>query len=361
MHQWLKKHFIPHEGNSYQPHFLRAEATMAMMAFILLVEAIYLANIFFVFPKSDYVAAIFATVLVNQTNAKRLEGELRLLTPNPILEKAAQMKAADMAAKGYFAHVAPDGTEPWYWFEQAGYKYAAAGENLAVNFTESSDVTNAWMQSPTHRANIMNGDYTEIGIATAEGVYKGRNAIFVVEEFGRPAPIAPAAPTVAAATAVAAPTVTPTTAAPVKPIAAVVTPKPATPQPKPAVVPKPVLAAPTFSATTVPSVVAGAETTLITEPESATIPAETVMPIPALPHTASPVSAIIAAPRQVTTIFYVILGAILALALGLAVFIEIRIQHARIIWNGVLLIALIGALIALNTMLGVGAGAVVGA
>jgi len=108
------------------------------------------------------------------------------LKVSPILEKAAQMKADDMASKSYFAHNTPDGKTPWYWLEQAGYRYIYAGENLAVNFENSEDVETAWMNSPGHFLNIMNPKYTEIGIATSTGIYKGREAVFVVQMFGKP-------------------------------------------------------------------------------------------------------------------------------------------------------------------------------
>ena len=61
------------------------------------------------------------------------------------------MKAQDMATLGYFAHVSPDGKTPWYWIEKVGYDYQYAGENLAINFSDSKDVTNAWMASPLHK------------------------------------------------------------------------------------------------------------------------------------------------------------------------------------------------------------------
>ncbi len=96
------------------------------------------------------------------------------------------MKADDMATKGYFAHTSPEGLTPWYWFAQVGYNYTYAGENLAINFNESKDVDTAWLASPTHRANILNSHYTEIGIATAQGMYKGVQATFVVQMFGTP-------------------------------------------------------------------------------------------------------------------------------------------------------------------------------
>jgi hypothetical protein len=93
-----------------------------------------------------------------------------------------------MAEKGYFSHTGPDGAQPWKWFREAGYRYEYAGENLAVNFNESEDVVNAWMKSPTHRANILKHDFTEVGIGVATGTYKGKEAVFVVQFFGKPAP-----------------------------------------------------------------------------------------------------------------------------------------------------------------------------
>jgi uncharacterized protein YkwD len=134
----------------------------------------------------DSLSAIYASVLVNLTNQNRAVANVSQLIVNPILEKAAQMKADDMAAKGYFAHNTPDGKTPWYWFNLAGYKYTYAGENLAVNFQESADVETAWMNSHGHFLNIMNPKFTEIGIATSTGIYKGRQAVFVVQLFGAP-------------------------------------------------------------------------------------------------------------------------------------------------------------------------------
>lgn len=135
----------------------------------------------------DSISAIYGSVLVKLTNQERVAANVAELTVNPLLEKAAQMKADDMAAKGYFAHNTPDGNTPWYWFEQAGYKYKYAGENLAVNFTNSEDVETAWVNSRGHFLNIINPKYTEIGIATSTGIYKGREAVFVVQMFGAPA------------------------------------------------------------------------------------------------------------------------------------------------------------------------------
>jgi hypothetical protein len=64
--------------------------------------------------------------------------------------------------------------------------YAHAGENLAIHFTDSTEVVEAWMKSPTHRENIVNGKYTEIGVGTAKGTYEGYDTVYVVQLFGAP-------------------------------------------------------------------------------------------------------------------------------------------------------------------------------
>lgn len=97
------------------------------------------------------------------------------------------MKAQDMATKGYFAHTSPEGKKtPWYWLKQVGYQYQYAGENLAINFTDSKDVTNAWMNSPTHKANIVKDKYTEVGTGIATGLYEGRETVFVAQVYANP-------------------------------------------------------------------------------------------------------------------------------------------------------------------------------
>lgn len=136
------------------------------------------------------VAAIIASVMVEITNIDRSQNGLAVLTINPTLGAVAEAKAHDMATKGYFAHTSPEGVTPWYWFKEGGYKFTYAGENLAVDFNESSSVVEAWMNSPTHRANLLGTQFTEIGIAVATGTYQGRPTTFVVQEFGTPIPAA---------------------------------------------------------------------------------------------------------------------------------------------------------------------------
>lgn len=129
-------------------------------------------------------AAVITSVLADLANTDRGLNHVGSLAVSPALSAIAEAKANDMAAGGYFAHTSPGGKTPWYWFQQAGYAFSYAGENLAIDFSDSADVEQAWMNSPTHRANLLNGNFTEIGIATAVGTYEGHTTTFVVEEFG---------------------------------------------------------------------------------------------------------------------------------------------------------------------------------
>lgn len=182
--------------SSLKPHPLQKAAMFGMMSLVLI--SFSLANIHSVlWISSDWlVSTILPAVVTDATNEARMEEGESPLTRSALLDEAARLKAEDMAQNGYFAHWSPTGVSPWHWFEEAGYTYAHAGENLAVHFTDSGEVVEAWLDSPTHRANILNGNYTEIGIGTAEGRYEGYDTIFVVQMFGTPALAAPVAASV---------------------------------------------------------------------------------------------------------------------------------------------------------------------
>lgn len=121
-------------------------------------------------------------------NTERKAQGLGPLTYNKKLAAMALTKAKDMIAKQYFAHVAPDGTDVVMLAERQAYDYLNIGENLAMgDFVSSQDVMTGWMNSPGHRANILNKNYTELGISAIEGNYQGRIVWYAVQEFGRPA------------------------------------------------------------------------------------------------------------------------------------------------------------------------------
>ncbi|MFH1769599.1 MAG: CAP domain-containing protein [Parcubacteria group bacterium] len=187
MLKWLKHYFIPHRHNNHKPHLLHSKTTTFLIGLVLAIECVFLLTSFLIIPNSGFFAAIIPNILVSSANDSRTEYDLGKLEINDVLVQAAEMKANDMVTKGYFAHVSPEGKSPWYWLGQADYKYILAGENLAVNFVDSHDVHTAWMDSPSHKDNILNKTFTEIGIATAQGTYQGQDAIFVVQYFGKPA------------------------------------------------------------------------------------------------------------------------------------------------------------------------------
>lgn len=145
------------------------------------------------------VSTVLPAVVVDLTNSERSQNQVAPLVRSDVLDRAAQQKAEHMARQQYFAHYSPDGVSPWYWFEEVGYTYAHAGENLAIHFTDSTEVVEAWMHSPAHRQNIVGQQYTEIGVGTAKGKYEGYDTVFVVQLFGTPA-VPVVQPTVPAAT-----------------------------------------------------------------------------------------------------------------------------------------------------------------
>lgn len=183
----LEDYFIPNKRNNYAPHGLQKVAMLAMV--VLVVLSFTVANLHsLIWIGSNWmVSTILPAVIVDLTNDQRKDQALSSLRRNPLLDEAARMKAEHMASQEYFAHYSPDGVSPWFWFGRAQYNFVHAGENLAIHFTDSGEVVEAWMDSPTHRANIMNGNYSEIGVGTAEGTYEGFATVYVVQMFGTPA------------------------------------------------------------------------------------------------------------------------------------------------------------------------------
>lgn len=180
------KKFLNHFFRKRKIVLVRKKVVLTIVLAVFFIEAFVFFNISQVIPYERFLASIISGLLTDLTNEERSSFNLGQLTVNPLLEEAATLKAQDMAKKSYFAHTSPEGTTPWHWFEEVGYNFSYAGENLAVNFIDTNVLHRAWLGSAKHRDNILNERFTEIGIGTAEGTYKGRNAIFVVQLFGRP-------------------------------------------------------------------------------------------------------------------------------------------------------------------------------
>lgn len=180
----IKRGFVPHKENDFQPGILKPRS-LFILAVVLLILKILIFSWFFCFPKTDQFAIITSSRLIELTNQERIASGLQSLKVNQQLVQAAQQKAQDMINNNYFDHNSPTGTTPWYWLDKVDYKYRAAGENLARDFTESKFLHQAWMNSSSHRANILNNKYQEIGIAVVEGIINGKRTVLAVQFFGK--------------------------------------------------------------------------------------------------------------------------------------------------------------------------------
>lgn len=129
--------------------------------------------------------------VVELANKERASQNLPLLAVNGLLAKAARDKLDDMLKNNYFEHTSPAGFTPWHWLAKNGYDYKYAGENLAMNFLSAEGQNKAWMESRTHRDNILNARYQEIGTAVGQGTINGRETIVAVQEFGARADFIP--------------------------------------------------------------------------------------------------------------------------------------------------------------------------
>lgn len=317
----LKKHFIPHAGNDHRPHILRNNNIRNIVILVLLLEVFtFLIPTLIQINRTGGMAAVLPAILADLTNEKRESQNLSILTTNPILVQAAELKAKDMATKGYFAHTSPEGKTPWYWLELTGYKYQYAGENLAINFSDSKDVTDAWMASPTHRANIVKDKYTEVGTGIATGLYEGKETVFVAQIYANP----------------------------LKEIKTQITPI-KTETPKVNVPPKIALVEKINNES---SNVLGAEVTPPTQIAS------TILVTPEIkgvndnsinqPQKITLWQKVIASPRNTTkTILCVIFG-VITIALLLYIFIKRRNHHLGLITNGLIVLAIIGAILSAN-------------
>ncbi len=328
----FKKYFVPHEENDHRPHILRARSVAFVLVVAFAVEgALWLGASQFA-PRSRLFGIIVANALVDETNQSRVANGDAPLAVSPLLTAAAQEKANDMVANDYFAHTSPAGLSPWYWFERVGYGFTYAGENLAVNFSDSQDVTNAWMNSPEHRANILNADFTQIGMATATGTFEGHPAVYVVELFGAPAPAAPPAETPIAFVNTAAAAGRKVATAGISAGAPARTTGKASSNNE------------SFAA------VKGAATAA-----SSTVTAPVLAPVAvaggapaAVPPQTNPVQSAAANPRALANDIYLAVIALFAIALGINIFVKIHVQHPQVIFGGMLVIVVAGLLIILN-------------
>ncbi len=185
----LHYYFIPSEKNNFRAKTLHHDflTYYLVLAFVLVfVMRNFGGNV----NRILGIATDITAVKLNEfTNTQRQKNNLSPVVYNQKLSNAAKKKAEDMFEKNYWAHFAPDGRTPWDFILGSGYSYELAGENLAKNFLFSQNVVDAWMQSPTHRDNILRPEYTEAGYAVVNGVLNGEQTTLVVQIFGKPSAI----------------------------------------------------------------------------------------------------------------------------------------------------------------------------
>src|SRR3954463_14801984 len=120
--------FVPRHSNNQKA--LLIQSPFIALAIFGLIACQLAVNLFGIKGKVlGYAAQISPSEVIRLTNEKRAQNGLPAVVENSVLSRAAQAKGVDMVTKGYWAHVAPDGTQPWAFFANVGYKYRYAGEN----------------------------------------------------------------------------------------------------------------------------------------------------------------------------------------------------------------------------------------
>ncbi|HRN95981.1 MAG TPA: CAP domain-containing protein [Candidatus Levybacteria bacterium] len=197
MRRVTKHYFIPHEHNNFRSKLLHHSSLLVLIFFLFFTSI----SVHVVQQQKPEILGVAYSInqqeLLEYTNNARKERGLEPLTLNESLVSAANGKAQHMFSNNYWAHFAPDGTSPWQFIKGAGYQYIFAGENLAKGFTDSKSVVDAWLNSPSHRDNLLSDKYKEIGFAVSEGQIEGVETVLVVQMFGAQDVPAPTESTVA--------------------------------------------------------------------------------------------------------------------------------------------------------------------
>ncbi len=129
-------------------------------------------------------ANINVNELVSLANSERQSRGISQLTVDSRLIQAAKAKGEDMIEKDYWSHYGPNGESPWKFILASGYDYIYGGENLAKDFFSAAPIHSAWMSSPSHKSNILNSNFTNVGIAAVTGNFQGKETTIVVQMFG---------------------------------------------------------------------------------------------------------------------------------------------------------------------------------
>ncbi|MDO8505502.1 MAG: CAP domain-containing protein [bacterium] len=183
-----RKFFVPHEGNGYRPHILHPKRTIGYAIFFtamkLFVAAVVVAVPSSIFASPEASSALMSQ-LIAQTNGFRQSERVSVLNADARLARSASAKATDMSAHNYFAHWSPDGSGPERFISDAGYPYAVAGENLAMGYANAPEIISAWVSSPTHRRNLVDTNFVDVGFGVLSGMFQDTPTLFVVQHLGK--------------------------------------------------------------------------------------------------------------------------------------------------------------------------------
>jgi hypothetical protein len=178
--------FLPHPHNNHKAVLLWPRSIVILIGLFIMGRSIVDITIGLLPGVLGYASQIDPGKVIELTNAERQNAGLGTVTYNSALSQAASAKAADMFVNNYWAHVSPQGTDPWSFVTSSGYQYQHAGENLARDFSNSRDIVTAWMASPTHKKNLLDPRYKDIGVAVLDGYLNGVETTLVVQMFGTP-------------------------------------------------------------------------------------------------------------------------------------------------------------------------------
>ncbi|KKU89267.1 MAG: hypothetical protein UY20_C0014G0010 [Candidatus Yanofskybacteria bacterium GW2011_GWA1_48_10] len=191
MRRFLLHLFFPHQSNNQRAKLLHPSGLVLIIG-LFVVFQVTINQLTINYPQIlGYAAQISPEEIIRLTNIQRTSAGLSEVKLDTKLSAAAAQKAADMFARNYWAHISPVGTQPWYFITESGYSYRYAGENLARDFSDAKSVVDAWVASPSHRENLLNSRYQDIGIAIIDGQLEGRETTLVVQFFGTKLAAAP--------------------------------------------------------------------------------------------------------------------------------------------------------------------------
>lgn len=346
----LRDFLIPHHGNDHRPHALRPPSLLIYTVVAIGLKVLTSGALFLYYPSPAQLARVVAQEIVGLANHARLTAGVPPLQVDATLQSSALAKGEDMMTRDYFAHDSPDGRKPWSWINREQYDYIYAGENLAVDFLSAEAIHEAFMKSPSHRQNIMNGKYQDIGVAVVHGQLAGRETELLVQFFGTRRPATSAVAMAPRVVPRASPPPAPSPKASLVPSRAPTPPTtPAVATPLPAVQPEP---SPSPSDIAVLAVTP----TPKERPELAPVVSAVVEePPPEAPFQSNEPILVLGAENDSSRVvgilltfsnfFFVALAVFLAIALLLNIFIRFRIQHPGLILQSIAVVSLLVAML----------------